>query len=70
MDLGLKYNLIFVLQAWLTYFWKRARDHRVEEDIAEERLQLWTSRSGQTSTLQDAVDGICSHQIFETVYAK
>ncbi|XP_057518516.1 coiled-coil domain-containing protein SCD2-like [Amaranthus tricolor] len=43
-------------EAWLTYFWKRARDHRVEEDIAEERLQLWTSRSGQTSTLQDAVD--------------
>ncbi|KAJ8449519.1 hypothetical protein Cgig2_005541 [Carnegiea gigantea] len=42
--------------AWLTYFWKRARDHRVEEDIAEERLQFWISRSGQSPTLQDAVD--------------
>ncbi|CAO2818339.1 unnamed protein product [Amaranthus hypochondriacus] len=43
-------------EAWLTYFWKRARDHQVEEDIAEERLQLWTNRSGQSPTLQDAVD--------------
>lgn len=43
-------------EAWLTYFWKRARDHRVEEDIAEERLQFWISRSGQSRTLQDAVD--------------
>lgn len=43
-------------EAWLTYFWKRARDHRVEEDIAEERLQLWISRSGVSATLQDAVD--------------
>lgn len=43
-------------EAWMTYFWKRARDHQVEEDIAEERLQLWTSRSGQSRTLQDAVD--------------
>lgn len=45
----------------MTYFWKRARDHQVEEDIAEERLQLWTSRSGQSPALQDAVDGICSY---------
>ncbi|KNA21776.1 hypothetical protein SOVF_039960 [Spinacia oleracea] len=43
-------------EAWMTYFWKRARDHQVEEDIAEERLQLWTSRSGQSPALQDAVD--------------
>lgn len=43
-------------EAWLTYFWKRARDHQVEEDIAEEQLQLWTSRSGQSPALQDAVD--------------
>lgn len=31
--------------------------HGVEEDIAEERLQLWISRSGQTPTSHDAVDG-------------
>ncbi|XP_074316516.1 coiled-coil domain-containing protein SCD2-like [Silene latifolia] len=43
-------------EAWLSYFWKRARDYRVEEDIAEERLQLWTNRTGQSPTLQDAVD--------------
>ncbi|KAL9273603.1 Coiled-coil domain-containing protein, partial [Drosera capensis] len=43
-------------QAWLIYFWKRAKDYRVEEDIAEERLQYWTSRSGQTPTSLDAVD--------------
>lgn len=31
--------------------------HDVEEDIAEERLQLWISRSGKTPTSHDAVDG-------------
>lgn len=45
------------LQAWLTYFWRRAKVHCVEEDIAEERLQFWISRSGQTPTTHDAVDG-------------
>ncbi|CAA0806884.1 Coiled-coil domain-containing protein SCD2 [Striga hermonthica] len=43
-------------EAWLTYFWRRAVAHGVEEDIAEERLQLWISRSGQTPTSHDAVD--------------
>ncbi|GAB2213467.1 hypothetical protein Drorol1_Dr00021512 [Drosera rotundifolia] len=43
-------------QAWLIYFWKRAKDYGVEEDIAEERIQYWTSRSGQTPTSLDAVD--------------
>ncbi|RVW52620.1 Coiled-coil domain-containing protein SCD2 [Vitis vinifera] len=42
--------------AWLTYFWRRAKVHGVEEDIAEERLQFWISRSGQTPTSHDAVD--------------
>ncbi|KAG6410433.1 hypothetical protein SASPL_128493 [Salvia splendens] len=42
--------------AWLTYFWRRAKVHDVEEDIAEERLQLWISRSGKTPTSHDAVD--------------
>lgn len=43
-------------EAWLTYFWRRAKVHGVEEDIAEERLQYWISRSGQTPTSHDAVD--------------
>ncbi|XP_020262640.1 coiled-coil domain-containing protein SCD2-like [Asparagus officinalis] len=28
-------------QAWLTYFWRRAKIHGVEEDLAEERLHSW-----------------------------
>ncbi|XP_044502184.1 coiled-coil domain-containing protein SCD2-like isoform X2 [Mangifera indica] len=43
-------------EAWLTYFWRRAKAHGVEEDIAEERLQLWINRSGQSPTSHDAVD--------------
>ncbi|KAF9604525.1 hypothetical protein IFM89_007646 [Coptis chinensis] len=43
-------------EAWLIYFWRRAKAHSVEEDIAEERLQYWISRSGQTPTSHDAVD--------------
>ncbi|KAG8379549.1 hypothetical protein BUALT_Bualt07G0100600 [Buddleja alternifolia] len=43
-------------EAWLTYFWRRAKEHSVEDDIAEERLQLWISRSGQSPTSHDAVD--------------
>ncbi|TKY73700.1 Coiled-coil domain-containing protein SCD2 [Spatholobus suberectus] len=42
-------------EAWLTYFWRRALFHGVEEDIAEERLQFWIARSGQSSTSHDAV---------------
>ncbi|KAK4488936.1 hypothetical protein RD792_004726 [Penstemon davidsonii] len=48
--------LISCLQAWLTYFWRRAKAHSVEEDIAEERLQFWINRSGQSPTSHDAVD--------------
>ncbi|GAB2272027.1 hypothetical protein Dimus_006850 [Dionaea muscipula] len=43
-------------QAWLTYFWKRAKDYGVEEDIAEDRLEYWTSRNGNIPTSHDAVD--------------
>ncbi|KAF6138011.1 hypothetical protein GIB67_041884 [Kingdonia uniflora] len=43
-------------EAWLTYFWRRAKTHGVEEDIAEERLQLWTRRNSQLPTSHDAVD--------------
>ncbi|KAK5782959.1 hypothetical protein PVK06_037465 [Gossypium arboreum] len=43
-------------EAWLTYFWRRAKVHGIEEDIAEDRLQFWISRSGQTPNSHDAVD--------------
>ncbi|XP_066335507.1 coiled-coil domain-containing protein SCD2-like isoform X1 [Miscanthus floridulus] len=43
-------------QAWLIYFWRRAKTHNVEEDIAEERLQMWIDRHGHQPTSHDAVD--------------
>ncbi|KAG1363509.1 coiled-coil domain-containing protein SCD2-like [Cocos nucifera] len=43
-------------QAWLVYFWRRAKVHGIKEDIAEERLQFWISRSGHPQTSHDAVD--------------
>ncbi|XP_049402069.1 coiled-coil domain-containing protein SCD2-like [Solanum stenotomum] len=42
-------------QAWLTYFWRRAKNHEVEADIAEERLQFWINQGGQPFTSYDAV---------------
>uniref|UniRef100_A0A0D3HMC5 Coiled-coil domain-containing protein SCD2 n=1 Tax=Oryza barthii TaxID=65489 RepID=A0A0D3HMC5_9ORYZ len=42
--------------AWLVYFWRRAKTHNVEDDIAEERLQMWIDRHGQQPTSHDAVD--------------
>ncbi|KAF8725874.1 hypothetical protein HU200_020439 [Digitaria exilis] len=32
-------------QAWLTYYWRRAKNHNIEEDIADERLQFWIEQS-------------------------
>ncbi|KAK7353864.1 hypothetical protein VNO80_19317 [Phaseolus coccineus] len=43
-------------ESWLTYIWRRALFHGVEEDIAEEQLQFWIARSGQAPTSHDAVD--------------
>ncbi|KAG6753281.1 hypothetical protein POTOM_043333 [Populus tomentosa] len=43
-------------EAWLTYYWRRALVHGVEEDIAEDRLQFWIGRSGQSPTSHDVVD--------------
>ncbi|XP_022137208.1 coiled-coil domain-containing protein SCD2 isoform X1 [Momordica charantia] len=43
-------------EAWLTYFWRRAKAYGVEEDVADERLQFWISRIGQPPTSHDAVD--------------
>ncbi|KAK9104031.1 hypothetical protein Scep_020875 [Stephania cephalantha] len=47
---------ILFKEAWLTYFWRRAKSHGVEEDIADERLQFWINRIGHTPTSHDAVD--------------
>lgn len=49
----------YKMQAWLMYFWGRAKLHGVEDDIAEERVQLWISRSSGKSqtTSHDALDG-------------
>ncbi|XP_060667818.1 coiled-coil domain-containing protein SCD2 [Ziziphus jujuba] len=43
-------------QAWLTYFWRRAKNHGVEPDIADDRLQFWVSHNTKAATSQDAVD--------------
>ncbi|XP_074585478.1 coiled-coil domain-containing protein SCD2-like isoform X2 [Curcuma longa] len=43
-------------QAWLIYFWRRAKAHGIEEDIADERLQFWLGRIGQSPTSHDFVD--------------
>ncbi|KAK1403179.1 Coiled-coil domain-containing protein SCD2 [Heracleum sosnowskyi] len=43
-------------EAWLTYFWSRAKVQGIEEDIANKRLQFWISRSAQSPTSHDAVD--------------
>ena len=48
-------------QAWILYFWRRAKSSGVEEDIADERLQYWISRNSQTPTFHDAVDGTSSY---------
>ncbi|KAG0485658.1 hypothetical protein HPP92_009737 [Vanilla planifolia] len=47
---------VYFKQAWLAYFWRRAKNHGVEEDIADERLQFWLSLMGHTPTSHDAVD--------------
>ncbi|KAG0480883.1 hypothetical protein HPP92_011741 [Vanilla planifolia] len=41
-------------EAWLMYFWRRAKVYGVEEEIAAERLQFWIGRSGQSPTSHDA----------------
>ncbi|KAI4343444.1 hypothetical protein L6164_010791 [Bauhinia variegata] len=43
-------------EAWLTYFWRRAKAYGIEEDVAKERLQFWIGRSGHSPTSHDAVD--------------
>ncbi|XP_060674113.1 coiled-coil domain-containing protein SCD2-like [Ziziphus jujuba] len=58
-------------EAWLTYFWRRAKVHGIEEDIAKERLQFWINCSGQSPTSHDAVDGSidASKQLAGSIFA-
>ncbi|KAB5564784.1 hypothetical protein DKX38_004838 [Salix brachista] len=43
-------------EAWLTYFWRRAKAHGIEEETAKERLKFWISRSAHSPSSHDAVD--------------
>ncbi|KAH8933545.1 hypothetical protein BDL97_18G035100 [Sphagnum fallax] len=43
-------------QAWLIYFWRRAKNNGVEDDIADERLQFWISRTMHQPAPHDEVD--------------
>ncbi|XP_073029158.1 coiled-coil domain-containing protein SCD2-like [Primulina eburnea] len=47
---------VLLKQAWLTYFWRRAKNHGLEPDIAEEKLQLWINKSHKLLNSHDAVD--------------
>jgi hypothetical protein len=42
----------------LIYFWHRAKNNGVEDDIADERLQFWISRTMQKPAPHDEVDGM------------
>ncbi|XP_071929635.1 coiled-coil domain-containing protein SCD2-like [Coffea arabica] len=43
-------------EAWLTCFWRRAKSHGIEEEIANKRVQFWISCSVHSPTSHDAVD--------------
>ncbi|CAH9087137.1 unnamed protein product [Cuscuta europaea] len=47
---------VHVKQAWLLYFWRRAKNQGVETDIAEERLNFWINQGDQPFNSQDAVN--------------
>ena len=48
----------YQMQAWLIYFWRRAKTHGIEEDIADERLQFWIGRNAHAPNSHDAIDGM------------
>ncbi|KAL0362580.1 UNVERIFIED_CONTAM: Coiled-coil domain-containing protein SCD2 [Sesamum calycinum] len=47
---------VLLKQAWLTYFWRRAKNQGVEADVAEERLQFWINQGNKPPSSHDAVD--------------
>ncbi|PWZ45843.1 Coiled-coil domain-containing protein SCD2 [Zea mays] len=50
-------------QAWLTYFWRRAKNHNIEEDIADEKLQFWIEQINYPVTTSEVVEGRLSSSI-------
>ncbi|XP_047337275.1 coiled-coil domain-containing protein SCD2-like [Impatiens glandulifera] len=46
----------FLLQSWLLYFWKRAKNHGLEQDIADDRIQFWIDHNNESPTSNDAVN--------------
>jgi len=61
-------------QAWLLYFWRRAKNHCLEEDIADDRVNFWINHSARAASSHDAVDGIfylvCSFLFDSTLSGK
>ncbi|KAF0925656.1 hypothetical protein E2562_017227 [Oryza meyeriana var. granulata] len=43
-------------QAWLTYFWRRAKNHDIEEDITDERLQFWIEQGNHPIGTVDVIE--------------
>ncbi|KAI6692278.1 hypothetical protein NL676_019988 [Syzygium grande] len=43
-------------QAWLTYCWRRAKNHGLEIDVVDERLQSHVNQSTRSPNSHDAVD--------------
>lgn len=43
-------------QAWLLYFWSRAKWLGVEKEVAGERVLYWIQRRQQAPTFRDTVD--------------
>ncbi|KAK6132092.1 hypothetical protein DH2020_034158 [Rehmannia glutinosa] len=47
---------VLLKQAWLMYFWRRAKNQGLELDVAEERLHVWINQGNRPPTSHDAVD--------------
>ncbi|XP_042026720.1 coiled-coil domain-containing protein SCD2-like [Salvia splendens] len=47
---------VLLKQAWLSYFWRRAKTQGLEPDIAEDRLQFWINQGNRAPNSHDAVD--------------
>ncbi|XP_047962212.1 coiled-coil domain-containing protein SCD2-like [Salvia hispanica] len=50
---------VLLKQAWLSYFWRRAKTLGLEPDIADDRLQFWISQENRPPNSHDAVDVEC-----------
>ncbi|EEC78518.1 hypothetical protein OsI_18458 [Oryza sativa Indica Group] len=46
----------YIWQSWLTYFWRRAKSHDIEEDIADERLQFWIEQGNHPVSTIDIIE--------------